>query len=139
LDFLAAISLSGRLIKQTLNKGLGVDSRISLTISNPAPLDTWLTGNFGHVFGDDPQALAAFEADLYPTNQTMTVSGEGSVSVVLNQTSLVPPLITVDAGRVSLSGNFTFAPVFVNDTLGSVPNSLNGTVFDANATIPLWS
>ena len=103
---------------------------ITLTIHNPAPLDTWLTGNFERVFGDDPQALAAFEADLYPTNQTMTVSGEGRLSVVLNQTSLVPPLITIDAGGVSLSGNFTFAPVFVNSTIGSVPNSLNGTVFE---------
>jgi len=112
---------------------------ITLTIYNPAPLDAWLTSNFEHVFGDDPQALAAFEADLYPTNQTMTVSGEGKLSVVLNQTSLAPPLITIDAGGVPLSGNFTFAPVFVNSTIGSVPNSLNGTVFDANATIPLWS
>ena len=50
---------------------------ISLTINNPAPLDTWLIGNFERVFGDDPQALRAFEADLYPTNQTMTISGEG--------------------------------------------------------------
>ena len=30
---------------------------ITVTIHNPAPLDTWLTGNFEHVFGDDPQAL----------------------------------------------------------------------------------
>ena len=112
---------------------------ITLTIHNPSPLDTWLTGNFERVFGDDPQALAAFQADLYPTNQTMAVSGAGMLSVVLNQTSLVPPVITIAAGGVSLSGNFTFAPVFVNSTVGSVPNSLNGTVFDANATIPLWS
>ena len=51
---------------------------ITLTIHNPAPLDTSLTSNFERVFGDDPQALRAFEADLYPTNQTMTVSGEGT-------------------------------------------------------------
>ena len=112
---------------------------ITLTIRNPAPLDPWLTRNFEEVFGNDQQALRAFEADLYPTNQTMTISGEGRISVVLNQTSLVPPLVSITAGGTSLSGNFTFSPVFVNDTLGSVPNSLNGTVFDANATIPLWS
>src|SRR5205823_4400570 len=35
--------------------------------------------------------------------------------------------------------NFTFVPTFVNSTIASVPNSLNGPVYYANATIPLWS
>ena len=69
----------------------------------------------------------------------MTVSGEGRLSVILNQTSLVPPLISITAGGASLSGNFTFTPVLVNGTIASVPSSLNGTVLNANATIPLWS
>ncbi len=70
---------------------------ITVTIYNPAPLDTWLTGNFERVFGNDPQALAALLADLYPANQTMTVSGEAKLSVILNQTSLLPPLISIIA------------------------------------------
>lgn len=112
---------------------------ITLTIHNPAPLDGWLIGNFEGVFGNDAQALRAFEADLYPTNQTMTISGEGRLSVILNQTSLLPPSISISVGGVSLSGNFTFSPVFINETIGSIPGSLNGTVFEANATIPLWA
>jgi hypothetical protein len=112
---------------------------ISLMIHNPSPLDDWLTGSFDHVFGNDSQALKAFEADLYPTNQTMTFSGSGKLSVLLNQTSLVPPQISVTAGGISLGGNFTFIPMFVNSTITSIPNSLNGTVFYANATLPFWS
>ena len=112
---------------------------ITLTVHNPAPLDSWLTDNFERVFGEDPQALGAFEADLYTTSQTMTISGQGRLNIVLNQTSLVPPIISIAAGGASLSGNFTFTPVFVNSTITSVPDSLNGTIFYANATIPLWS
>ncbi|MDA4131685.1 MAG: hypothetical protein OK454_00970 [Thaumarchaeota archaeon] len=112
---------------------------ISLTIHNPAPLDTSLISNFERVFGDDHQALRAFETDLYPTNETMTIGGEGRLGVILNQTSLVPPLISITAGGDSLSGNFTFTPILVNGTIASVSNSLNGTTLNANATIPLWS
>jgi hypothetical protein len=112
---------------------------ISVTIQNPSPLDQWLTTNFEHVFGDDPQALRTFEADLYPTNQTMTFTGEGTLSILLNQTSLVPPEISITAGGVTQLGNFTFVPVFVNSTIMSVPDSFSGTVYYANATIPLWS
>ncbi len=114
-------------------------SPISITIHNPSPLNQWLTASFEHVFGNDSQALRAFEADLYPTNQTMTFNAEGKLSVLLNQSSLSPPQISITAGGVSLSGNFTFVPTFVNSTILSVPNSINGTVFYANATIPLWS
>ena len=127
---IVSVDSNGNLIRST---------PIALTIHNPSPLDTSLTSNFGRVFGDDPQALRAFEADLYPTNQTMTVSGEGTLSVILNQTSLVPPLISITAGGASLSGNFTFTPVLVNGTIASVPSSLNGSTLNANATIPLWS
>jgi len=67
----------------------------------------------------------------------MTFSGEGKLSVLLNQTSLSPPLISITAGGVSLNGNFTFFPTLVNSTIASVPNSLNGRVFQANAPIPL--
>ena len=109
------------------------------TEPNPSPLDQWLIASFEHAFGNDPQVLRAFEADLYPTNQTMTFSGEGKLIMLLNQTSLSPPQISITAGRVSLSGNFTFVPTFVNSTIVSVPNSLNSTVFNANAAIPLWS
>jgi hypothetical protein len=112
---------------------------ISLTIHNPAPLDTSLTRNFERVFGDDPQALRSFEADLYPTNETMTIGGEGRVSVILNQTSLDPPLISITAGGASVSGDFTFTPVLINGTIASVPNSLNGTTLNSNATIPIWA
>jgi len=112
---------------------------VSLTIHNPSPLDIWLTDNLKRVFGGDPQALKAFEADLYPTNQTMTFSGLGKLSLLLNQTSLVPPQISITAGGNSLAGNFTFVPTFVNSTIMSIPNSLNGTVFFANATLPFWS
>ena len=127
---IVSVDSSGNLMQST---------PITLTIQNPAPLDTWLTSNFERVFGDDPQALGAFEADLYPTSQTMTITGEGRLSVILNQTSLVPPLISITAGGASLSGDFTFTPVLVNGTIASVPNSLNGTVLHANATIPLWA
>ena len=112
---------------------------LSITIQNPSPLDGWLTSNFEHVFGDDPQALHAFEKDLYPTNQTMTFTGQGSLSILLNQTSIVPPEISITAGGVTQSGNFTFVPVFVNNTIMSVPDAFNGTVLYANATIPLWT
>jgi hypothetical protein len=112
---------------------------ISVTIQNPSPLDRWLTSNFEHVFGNDSQALRSFQEDLYPTNEIMTFSGKGSLSILLNQTSLVPPQISVAAGGIILSGNFTFAPTFVNSTIMSVPNSFNGTIYYANATIPLWS
>jgi hypothetical protein len=112
---------------------------LSITIHNPSPIDEWLTSNFEHVFGDDPQALRAFEEDLYPTNQTMTFTGEGTLSILLNQTSLGPPQISITAGGVTLGGNFTFVPTFVNSTIMSVPNAFNGTVFYSNATIPLWS
>ncbi|MDG7011774.1 MAG: hypothetical protein JRN17_01630 [Nitrososphaerota archaeon] len=112
---------------------------ISITMHNPSPLDDWLTSNFEHVFGDDPQALRAFQEDLYPTNRTMTFTGEGTLSLLLNQTSLVPPEISITAGGVTQSGNFTFVPVFVNSTVMSVPDAFNGTVFHVNATIPLWS
>jgi hypothetical protein len=115
------------------------NTSLSLTIHNPTPLDGWLTANFGHVFGVDRQALAAFEEDLYPTNHTMTFGGQGKLSVLLNQTSLSPLQISITANGVSLSGNFTFVPTFVNSTIKSVPNSFNGTIFYANATIPLWS
>ena len=91
------------------------------------------------MFGSDRQAVKAFEADLYPTDQTMSFSGSGRLGVWLNQTSLSPPLISITAGGVSLAGNFTFVPTFVNSTIASIPNSLNSTVYYANATIPLWS
>ncbi|MDG7016411.1 MAG: hypothetical protein JRM82_03445, partial [Nitrososphaerota archaeon] len=114
---------------------------ISITIHNPSPLDDWLTSNFEHVFGDDPQAIRAFQEDLYPTNRTVTFTGAGggTLSLLLNQTSLVPPEISITAGGVTQSGRFTFVPVFVNSTIVSVPNAFNGTVFYANATIPLWT
>ena len=112
---------------------------LSVTIHNPSPLDQWLVGGFEHVFGDDPQAVRSFEADLYPTNQTMTFNGTGELNLLLNQTSLVPPQISITAGDATTSGNFTFVPVFVNSAAMSVPNSFNGTIFYANATIPLWS
>ncbi|MDG7016148.1 MAG: hypothetical protein JRM82_02105, partial [Nitrososphaerota archaeon] len=112
---------------------------LSITIQSPSPLDQWLTSNFEHVFGDDPQALRAFQEDLYSTNRTMTVAGEGTLSLLLNQTSLVPPEISITAGGVTRSGSFTFVPVFVDSTVMSVPDAFDGTVFYANATIPLWS
>jgi hypothetical protein len=112
---------------------------ISITIRNPSPLDQWLNGNFEHAFGNDRQALRAFQEDLYPTNQTMTFSGTGSLSLLLNQTSLVPPQISITAGGITTAGNFTFIPTFVSSAIASVPNPINGTIFYANATIPLWS
>src|SRR3989441_2076058 len=112
---------------------------IAVTIHNPAPLDDWLTGAFERVFRSDAQALKSFEADLYPTDPTMSFTGSGRLGVWLNQTSLSPPTISITTGGVSLAGNFTFVPTFVNGTIASVPNSLNGTVYYANATIPLWS
>ena len=121
------------------NGNLAPTTPLSITIQNPAPLDDWLTANFEHVFGNDAQAIRAFEDDLYPTNQTMTFSGTGELSLLLNQTSLAPPQISITVGGVSKSGNITFVPTFVNSTIMSVPNSLNGTVFYANATIPLWT
>ena len=112
---------------------------ISVTIQNPSPLDQWLTLNFEHVFGDDPQALKAFQEDLYPTNQTMTFTGEGTLSLLLNQTSLVPPEISITAGGVTRSGSLTFVPAFVDARIMSVPNAFDGVVYYANATVPLWS
>jgi hypothetical protein len=113
---------------------------ITLSIQNPAPLDAWLTGSFEQVFGNDKQALRAFEADLYATNQTMSLSGSGRLSVWLNQTSLSPPLITITAGGVSLGGTFNFVPTYVNSPIASVPNSVDGTAhYYANATIPIWA
>lgn len=69
----------------------------------------------------------------------MTFGCERKLSVLLNQTSLSPSVISIIAGGVSLSGNFTFVPTFVNSTIMSVPNSLSDTIFYANAAIPLWS
>ncbi|MDG6920941.1 MAG: hypothetical protein JRN59_05370 [Nitrososphaerota archaeon] len=112
---------------------------ISLTIQNPYPLDDWLTSNFQQVFGSDPAALRAFSEDLYSTNQSMTFTGTGVLSLVLNQTSLVPPQISLTAGSTISTGTFDFTPTLVDSAIMSVPNSLNGTVFYANATIPLWS
>ena len=112
---------------------------ISLTIQNPSPFDDWLTGNFEQVFGSDHAALQAFKEDLYPTNQSMTFTGTGELSLVLNQTSLVPPQISLAAGSTLSTGTFDFTPTRVDSAIMSVPNSLNGTVFYANATIPLWS
>ena len=112
---------------------------ISVTIQSPSPLGQWLISNFEHVFGNDPQALRAFQGDLYPTNETMIFRGEGSLSVQLNQTSLAPPQITLTAGGAMFSGDFTFIPTFVNNTIMSVPDSLNGAIYYANATIPLWT
>jgi len=111
---------------------------ITLGIQNPAPLDAWLVSGFEHVFGNDRLALKTFEADLYSTNQAMSFSGSGGLSLWLNQTSLLPPLITITAGGVALSGTFTFVPTYVNSPIASVPNSVNGTVYYANATIPMW-
>ncbi|MDG7016340.1 MAG: hypothetical protein JRM82_03090, partial [Nitrososphaerota archaeon] len=99
----------------------------------------WLTGSLQQAFGSDPAALRAFKADLYPTNQSMTFTGTGGLSLVLNQTSLVPPQISLTAGSTMLTGTFDFIPTLVDSPIMSVPNSLNGTVFYANATIPLWS
>ena len=132
---------SGRLniVSVGLDGNVLPSTPISVTIENPSPLDQWLTSNFEHVFGNDPQAIRAFQEDLYPTNGAMTFSGEGSRSIVLNQTSLLSPGITITAGGVISSGNFTFTPTFVDTAIKSVPNSLNGTVYYANATIPLWS
>ena len=112
---------------------------MSLTIQNPSPIDDWLTSNFAQVFGNDRAALKAFEEDLYPTNQSMTFSGEGRLALTLNQTSLVPPQISVTAGGTTLTGSFDFTPVFIDSPIISIPNSLNGTVFYANATIPFWA
>lgn len=112
---------------------------ISLTIQNPSPLDDWLISNFQQVFGSDSAALRAFKADLYPTNQSMIFTGTGVLSLVLNQTSLVPPQISLTAGSTLSTGTFDFAPTLVDSAIMSVPNSLNGTIFYANATIPLWS
>ncbi|MDG7013241.1 MAG: hypothetical protein JRN11_07260 [Nitrososphaerota archaeon] len=132
---------SGRVnvVSVGLNGNVLPNTPISITIRNPSPLDGWLTSNFEHVFGDDPQALRAFQEDLYPTNRTMVFTGEGTLSLLLNQTSLVPPEISITAGGVTQSGNFTFVPFFVNSSAMSVPNAFNGTVFHANATIPLWT
>ncbi|MDG7022938.1 MAG: hypothetical protein JRN45_00295 [Nitrososphaerota archaeon] len=115
------------------------DAPVTLTIKNPQPLDDWLVRNFEGVFGNDTRAVRAFEADLYPTNSSMSFSGKGSLSLWFNQTSLSPPLVSITVGGVTLSGNFTFIPTFVNSTIKSIPNSLNGTVFYANATVPFWS
>ena len=112
---------------------------LSITIRSPSPLDQWLTSNFEHVFGDDPPAIRAFQEDLYSTNQIMTFTGEGTLSLLLNQTSLIPPEISITAGEVTQLGNFTFVPVFVNSTIVSVPNAFNGAIIYANATIPLWT
>ena len=132
---------SGRLnIVSVDSSGYPVPSTpISLTIQNPSPLDDWLTGNFEQVFGSDHAALRAFKEDLYPTNQSMTFTGTGVLSLVLNQTSLVPPQISLTAGGTMSTGTFDFTPTLVDSTIMSVPNSLNGTVFYANATIPLCS
>ena len=115
------------------------DTLISITVQNPSPLDQWLTSNFVHVFGDDPQTLRAFQEDLYLTNQTMTFTGKGALSLLFNQTSLVPPRISITAGGVKQSGNFTFVPVLVNSTIMSAPDAFTGPVYYANATIPLWT
>ena len=112
---------------------------LSITMHNTSPLDQWLVSNFQHAFGDNQQALRAFEEDLYPTNQTMTFTGHGTLRIILNQTSLVPPLVSITGGGFTQTGNFSFVPTFVNSTIMSVPNSLNGTIRYANATIPLWA
>ncbi|MDG6990759.1 MAG: hypothetical protein JRM99_04975 [Nitrososphaerota archaeon] len=132
---------SGRvnIVSVDSNGDILANTPLSITIQNPSPLDQWLTSNFERVFGDDPQALRAFQEDLYPTNRTMTFSGEGTLSLTLNQTSLVPPEVSITAGGITQSGNFTFVPTFVNDTIMTVPDAFNGTVVYANATIPLWS
>ncbi|MDG6919548.1 MAG: hypothetical protein JRN62_08980 [Nitrososphaerota archaeon] len=127
---IVSVDSSGNLVPST---------PISLTIQNPYPLDDWLTGNFQQAFGSDPAALRAFKADLYPTNQSMTFTGTGVLSLVLNQTSLVPPQISLTAGSTMSTGTFDFTPTLVDNAIMSAPNSLNGTVFYANATIPLWS
>ncbi|MDG7016212.1 MAG: hypothetical protein JRM82_02430, partial [Nitrososphaerota archaeon] len=127
---IVSVDASGNLVPST---------PMSLTIQNPSPLDDWLAGNFQQVFGGDPAALRAFEEDLYPTNQSMTFTGTGVLSLVLNQTSLVPPQISLTAGSTMSTGTFDFTPTLVDSAIMSVPNSLNGTVFYANATIPLWS
>jgi hypothetical protein len=132
---------SGRLniVSVDANGSVLPSTTLSITIHNPSPLDDWLTSKFVHVFGNDPTALKAFQEDLYPTNQTMTFSGQGTMSFLLNQTSLVPPQISITSGGVTQTGNFTFVPTFVNSTITSISNSLNGTIHYANATIPLWS
>ncbi|MDG6949225.1 MAG: hypothetical protein JRM77_05145 [Nitrososphaerota archaeon] len=115
------------------------DMPISITVQNPSPLNQWLTSSFEHVFGNDSRALRAFQADLYLTNQTMTFTGTGALSLLLNQTSLVPPQISITAGGVTQSGSFTFVPVLVNSTIMSAPDAFNGPVYYANATIPFWA
>ena len=112
---------------------------VSVTIENPFPLDHLLISDFEQAFVNDPQALRAFQEDLYQTNGSMAFSGRGSLSVLLNQTSLVPPQITITAGGLTSSGNFTFVPTLVDTAIASVAGSINGTVYCANATIPLWS
>ncbi len=115
------------------------DTPITVTTVNPAPLATWLINNFKPIFGNDSQAIKAFEADLYPTNQTTSFSGNGRLSIWFNETSLAPPKVSITAGGVLLTGNFTFVPTFVDSPIASFQNSFNRTVFYANATIPLWS
>jgi hypothetical protein len=131
---------SGRvsIVSVDSNGNLLQNTPISLTIHNSSPLDDLLTASFDRVFGSDQRALKAFERDLYPTNQTMTFSGSGSLSILLNQTSLAPPEMSITAGGATTVGTFTFTPVLLNGPIGSVPN-INGTVFYANATIPIWS
>jgi hypothetical protein len=126
---ITSVDSSGRIVPGT---------HISIAIHNPSPLNGWLIGNFKHVFGNDKQALKEFAKDLYPTNATMSFSGAGSLSIVFNQTSLIPPQITITAGNASFTGSFTFVPVFVNSTLVSVIDAF-GNYVKANATVPLWA
>ncbi|HYB75997.1 MAG TPA: hypothetical protein VEC08_03465, partial [Nitrososphaerales archaeon] len=86
------------------NENVLPNTPLSITIHNPSPLDQWLTSNFERVFGNDPKALDAFQEDLYPTNQTMAFTGQGTLRILLNQTSLIPPQISITSGGITQTG-----------------------------------
>jgi hypothetical protein len=128
---------------------------ISLTVTNPVPLNVALIGEFNSTFGNhDNTAFAAFKADLsndaYNYTETITPYYQnqetGTRTWLLNQTSLgsygVPvPTITVTAvrtqpGEPASNVTYTFQESFAEYMIGSsffptAPNGYPATPFNS--------
>jgi hypothetical protein len=117
--FYEPIYYNGYLIFDLSGNANPADDNVSVMSYNPSPLDPYLIGEAEGVFGNDSQAVADFQLDLYPANATTVLqpveASNGVYVFLVNQTNLAtyeaygqPYYVISITGKDVPGGNFTY-------------------------------
>jgi hypothetical protein len=136
------IFYSGNLTFDAVNQYGAPDPgvKVTVTVVNPDPLDTYLTHEVIAIFGNDSQVIHAFEADLYPATASVQTleprsSGGGTWKYLVNQTNLQLDGDPPSEFQVTVSGHgaafaYSFSNSFGLSLIPELPVQANSTILE---------